>query len=919
MANYIPQCTFTSGTVNIATSCTITGWTFNISLGSSPISANQTITIGLANFGTNPNTTRPTTTFQLYLYSPDGFLVNYLNSTLPITNLLPIDFNFITITPSNYNNNASTLYTFYLMQAAQWDNNSYLIIQIPTSIAITTPVCTNVIANTTLSCTVVNATNNLNVSLPAVGSSLTLAVTLVNPPSFRPSSNFVVTTYTSDGYIYASNNAISVTTTIPSSFQNVSYSFSNPYYNQSTNLTFHLANLAPITSSYTLTNAKQFTSTLNISCSSLTATVSCSLSASNIIISSNSTFPLSTDFIILNLFVPMSNITQMSVNSYDAAYLMSTYSPVTFQTACSLPCYTCLPSSLSCLSCYPNTLFTNQIYYYPNNCYAACPAGTYSPSGSTICSICTHPCAECNSTSSVCTECLANSTSPILDLANSTCISACPSGTYTNNATNLTKYTPVCSNCLPPCSTCLTATACLSCLNASLYYYNNQCVATCPSLTTIANSTTMTCDPCSPVCLTCINTTTTCLSCNLSLAPIYYAQNMTCVNNCPSPLVVDGSNCSTCASPCNTCALTKTNCTSCVNGTYLSMVLNGTCLTKCDNYYFGNATTLQCQLCTTIPSLNCQNCLNETTCITCDVGFVFFSPNSSCLANAPSGYANISGIAVACVSNCSECGSVTYNCTACSGSFNLFTFAGSGYCYTTCPNTSLAMNNTCMPCTFPCLTCSATLNNCTSCLTGYLFPNNSQLICITSCPNTTFLDAATSLCTNCASSCLTCLGSASLCTSCANSSSYLSNSTCVTYCPLNSLADYTTMACYACLSPCLSCSISANNCTSCISGFYYLASQNACLTSCPALIYVADPLGSFTCIACTSNCSTCSLLPSNCTTCGSIYSFFNNTCNTACPLGMYNKSNLCNPCINNCLTCASDFICLTCLNSTVFY
>jgi hypothetical protein len=280
---------------------------------------------------------------------------------------------------------------------------------------------------------------------------------------------------------------------------------------------------------------------------------------------------------------------------------------------------------------------------------------------------------------------------------------------------------------------------------------------------------------------------------------------MTCVSTCPSPLVVDGTNCSACASPCNTCSIAKTNCTSCINGTYLSIVLNGSCLTKCDKDYFGNATTLQCQSCSTVPSLNCKNCLDETRCITCDVGFVFFSLNSSCLPNTPSGYTNVSGIAVACVSNCSECGSLTYNCSACSGTFNLFTFAGSGYCYTTCPNTTLAINNTCMPCTFPCLTCSTTLNNCSSCLTGYLFPNGSLLICITSCPNTTFLDISASICTNCIPPCLTCLGSASRCTSCANSSNYLSNSTCVSSCPLNSLIDYTTMTCYPCLSPCLSC------------------------------------------------------------------------------------------------------------------
>lgn len=152
-----------------------------------------------------------------------------------------------------------------------------------------------------------------------------------------------------------------------------------------------------------------------------------------------------------------------------------------------------------------------------------------------------------------------------------------------------------------------------------------------------------------------MNTTTTCLSCNISVAPIYLAQNQTCVSTCPSPLVVDGTVCSPCSSPCNTCSLVKTNCTSCLNGTFLSAVQNGTCLSICNQNYFGNTTTLLCQLCSSITGLNCNNCLNSTHCITCNTGFVFFTLNSSCLAQTPEGYTNISGIAVACTANCSQC------------------------------------------------------------------------------------------------------------------------------------------------------------------------------------------------------------------------------------------------------------------------
>jgi hypothetical protein len=439
---------------------------------------------------------------------------------------------------------------------------------------------------------------------------------------------------------------------------NTTYSFSNPYYNQSTNLTFNIQNQAAITSSYVLTNANQFKSGVNnVTCTSqVISSVICTFNGSNLNISANNTtLPITADITIMNLFVPLSNVSQMTLSSFDGSYLMSSYTPVSFQTGCSLPCYTCTSSAspLVCLSCYSNTLLTNKTYYYENNCYSSCPNGTFNSNSSFICSVCSTSCGECLNSGFNCTECIANSTNPILYLLNNTCIETCPSGTFKDNSTNLTKYTPVCSTCILPCSTCISATNCLSCANSSLFYYNNQCIVTCPALNTIANLTTMQCDLCASICLTCINTTSTCLSCNSTIAPIYLAQNQTCVNSCPAPLVVDGSNCSACVSPCSTCSVVKTNCTSCVNGTYLSLLTNGTCLTICDQFYFGNTTTLQCQSCTTITGLNCENCIDSTRCKTCDTRFVFYSPNSSCLSQTPSGYTNISGIAVECVSNCS--------------------------------------------------------------------------------------------------------------------------------------------------------------------------------------------------------------------------------------------------------------------------
>lgn len=215
------------------------------------------------------------------------------------------------------------------------------------------------------------------------------------------------------------------------------------------------------------------------------------------------------------------------------------------------------------------------------------------------------------------------------------CLASCPNGTYQNNSTNLTKYTAICSACVSPCRNCISASICISCMNSSLFYYKSQCLSICPALITVANVTTMVCEPCAFVCATCVNTSSTCVTCNLSIAPLFYSPNQTCVSSCPVPFVPDNNTiCVSCSSPCNTCSQTKTNCTSCLNGTntYLSAVTIGLCLSICDQYYYANTTTLTCESCSSVPNINCSNCLNQTYCISCNIGYVMFLSNHSCLS-----------------------------------------------------------------------------------------------------------------------------------------------------------------------------------------------------------------------------------------------------------------------------------------------
>lgn len=128
VSGYSPQCLYTSGATSVSSTCSVASQVFNVSFGNRVISAGQTVTLSLNNFGTNPKSARPTSSYQIYIYSPDGFLINYLNTSLTISTFIPIPFQFVTISPKNYTNYATNAYSFYFQQTASWDASSSILI-----------------------------------------------------------------------------------------------------------------------------------------------------------------------------------------------------------------------------------------------------------------------------------------------------------------------------------------------------------------------------------------------------------------------------------------------------------------------------------------------------------------------------------------------------------------------------------------------------------------------------------------------------------------------------------------------------------------------------------------------------------------------------------------------------------------------
>jgi len=149
------------------------------------------------------------------------------------------------------------------------------------------------------------------------------------------------------------------------------------------------------------------------------------------------------------------------------------------------------PSLYECLSC------LNGTYLTPNgDCVSICPIATYPNNSTQTCSPCRYGCIQCSSLAN-CTSCIANYTLtstnqciynsnctipncqfcsatsinacaqclPNYYLFNSTCISLCPAGTYSQNGH--------CVSCPSNCLGC-TASACLIC-NTSFYLFQGSC------------------------------------------------------------------------------------------------------------------------------------------------------------------------------------------------------------------------------------------------------------------------------------------------------------------------------------------------------------------------------------------------------------------------------------------------------------
>ncbi len=193
--------------------------------------------------------------------------------------------------------------------------------------------------------------------------------------------------------------------------------------------------------------------------------------------------------------------------------------------------------------------------------------------------------------------------------------------------------------------------------------------------------------------------------------------------------------------------MTPTNCTSCVKTSNLSFFYFNDCLSQCPTFLYPDLNK-NCQECEKL-SIGCKNCQNQTSCKSCDTGYLLAD---KCLSTLPIGYINNSGVAVPCSGDCKTCEGTVDNCTSCK-TLNL----NGNLCQSTCNTGETAVSQLCTKCQYPCQTCSSQVYLCTSCFSNSstFFYNNQ---CLATCPDTFYKTTLNMTCLPCKSPCDKCTG-----------------------------------------------------------------------------------------------------------------------------------------------------------------
>lgn len=276
-----------------------------------------------------------------------------------------------------------------------------------------------------------------------------------------------------------------------------------------------------------------------------------------------------------------------------------------------------------------------------------------------------------------------------------------------------------------------------------------------------------------------------------------------------------------------------------------------------------------------------------------------------------------------CDPGCASCAVLSTNCTVGECNLGYFYYSVNSSCLRGCPNNYYPNTTTdwCTKCDEGCALCYGSgINACTKCeITNssvYYFKVIDIDICNTTCPNGQYPYKLLLTCQYCSTTCLTCNTSATDCQTCNNVSGvpyYNHNNKCLLTCPDSYYGELSNNTCVGCFQGCALCFGGANyTCTKCRtynSTVYYLVyGSTNCSLSCPSGQYKVDFQNS--CLLCDVNCYTCDISSTNCTSCfltstGIRLYLQNNLCVQSCVITTYPNStdNTCYDCHPGCQVC----------------